>query len=185
MIRYIFALMLGILSITAVQAQRTLPKQKGLEIIGGLLSKEINDNYYLNLALTVNGKNGNYWIWGAEYTHRLADYRNVQIPLEAYTGEVGYSLQILSDARKTFTLNAGITAVGGYETVNQSEAILYDGSRILDKDNFIYGVGGRVSFETYLSDRFVLLLQGRTKMVWGTDLKKLRPSAGIGLRFNF
>ena len=185
MIKYIFTVVLAMLCITVVHAQRMLPKQKGVEINAGMLSKEINENYYLNLTLTVNGKSGNYWIYGAEYTHQLSAYRDVRIPLETYTGEVGYSLQILSDARKTFTLNAGITAVGGYETVNQSEAILYDGSRILDKDNFIYGVGGRVSFETYLSDRFVLLLQGRTKMVWGTDLKKLRPSAGIGLRFNF
>lgn len=183
--KYIFAVMLAMLSITAVQAQRMMPKQKGLEINAGLLSKEISDNYYLNLTLTVNGKNGSYWIWGAEYTHWLADYRTVQIPLETYTGEMGYSLQLLGDARKTFTLNAGFTAVAGYETINRSEATLYDGSKILDKDNFIYGAGGRLSLETYLSDRFVLLLQGRTKVLWGTDLKQLRPSAGVGLRFNF
>ncbi len=183
--KYIFAVMLAMLSITAVQAQRMMPKQKGLEINGGLLSKDVKDNYYLNLTLTVNGKNGSYWIWGAEYTHQFSEYRNLQIPLETYTGEMGYSLQLLGDARKTFTLNAGFTGVAGYETINRSEATLYDGSKILDKDNFIYGAGGRLSLETYLSDRFVLLLQGRTKVLWGTDLKQFRPSAGVGLRFNF
>ncbi|CAM2854619.1 conjugal transfer protein TraO [Chryseobacterium flavum] len=177
--------MFAMLSITAVQAQRMTPGQKGLEINAGLLSKEISDNYYLNLTLTVYGKNGSYWIWGAEYTHGLADYRTVRIPLETYTGEMGYSLQLLGDARKTFTLNAGLMAVAGYETINRSEARLFDGSKILDKDNFIYGAGGRLSFETYLSDRLVLLLQGRTKVLWGTDLKQFRPSAGVGLRFNF
>lgn len=177
--------MLAMLSITAAQAQRMLPGQKGLEINAGMLSKEVSDNYYLNLTLTVNGKNGNYWIWGAEYTHQFADYRALQIPLEAYTGEVGYSLQLLGDTRKTITLNAGLTAVAGYETINRGKEMLYDGSTILDKDNFIYGAGGRLSLETYLSDRFVLLLQGRTKVVWGTDLKQFRPSAGVGLRFNF
>src|SRR5690554_6687226 len=185
MMKYIFAVVLAMWSITAVQAQRMLPKQKGLEVNAGMLSKEISDNYYLNLTLTVNGKNGNYWIYGAEYTHQFSDYRDIQIPLETYTGEVGYSLQLLSDTRKTFTLNAGLTAVAGYETINRSEAILYDGAKILSEDNFIYGGGGRLSFETYLSDRFVLLLQGRTKVLWGTDLHRLRPSAGMGLRFNF
>lgn len=178
-------MMLAMLSITAVQAQRMMPKQKGLEVNAGLLSKDVKDNYYLNLTLTIYGMNGNYWIWGAEYTHGLADYRAVQIPLETYTGEMGYSLQLLGDARKTFTLNTGLTAVVGYETINRSEARLFDGSKILDKDNFIYGAGGRLSLETYLSDRFVLLLQGRTKVLWGTDLKQFRPSAGVGLRFNF
>lgn len=185
MIKYIFAVVLTMWSITAVQAQRMLPKQKGLEVNAGMLSKEVSDNYYLNLTLIVNGKNGNYWIWGAEYTHQLSGYRDVQIPLETYTGEVGYSLQLLGDARKTITLNAGLTAVAGHETINRNEAMLPDGSTILDKDNFIYGTGGRLSLETYLSDSFVLLLQGRTKVLWGTDLKQFRPSAGIGLRFNF
>ena len=185
MIKYIFAVVLAMLSIPAVQAQRMLPKQKGLEINAGLLSKEVTDNYYLNLTLTVNGKKGNYWLWGAEYSHRCADYRDAQIPLEAYVGEVGYSLQLLSHARKAITVNAGLMAVGGYETINRGEAVLYDGATILDKDNFIYGAGGRLSLETYLSDRFVLLIQGRAKMVWGTDLNQFRPSAGVGLRFNF
>jgi len=185
MMKYIFAVMLTMLSIAAAQAQRMMPQQNGLELNAGLLSKGIKDNYYLNLTLTVNGKNGSYWIWGAEYTHQFSGYREIPIPLETYTGEIGYSLQLLGDARKTFTVNAGLTAVGGYETINRSEAMLYDGSKILDKDNFIYGAGGRLSFETYLSDRFVLLLQGRTKVLWGTDLKQFRPSAGVGLRFNF
>jgi len=185
MTKYIFAIILAMLSIMAAHAQRMVPKQKGLEINAGMLSKEVKDNYYLNLTLTVNGRNGSYWIWGAEYTHQFTGYRDLQIPLEAYTGEMGYSLPLLGDARKTVTLNAGLTAVAGYESINRGKNALYDGSRILDSDNFVFGAGGRLSFETYLSDRFVLLLQGRAKMLWGTDLKQFRPSAGVGLRFNF
>jgi hypothetical protein len=49
--RYIFAVVLALLSMTAVQSQRMLPKQKGLEINAGMLSKEISDNYYLNLTV--------------------------------------------------------------------------------------------------------------------------------------
>lgn len=183
--KYISTVMLILMAITVTQAQRMIPKQKGLEINAGFLSGEISKNYYLNMTLTVNGKNGNYWIYGAEYTHQFSGYREVQIPLETYTGEVGYSLQLMGDVRKTFTLNAGLTAVAGYETINRNNAILYDGAKILNHDNFIYGAGGRLSLETYLSDKFVLLLQGRTKVLWGTELKQFRPSAGIGLRFNF
>ena len=182
---YIFAVILAMLSITVVQAQRMIPKQKGLEINAGILSKDLGDNYYLNLTLTVNGKGGSYWIWGVEYTHQFSQYREKQIPLETYTGEMGYSLQLLGDARKTITLNIGVSAVAGYETINQGEALLHDGATLLDKDNFIYGVAGRLSLETYLSDRFVLLLQGRVRVFQGTDVKPLRPSTGVGLRYNF
>lgn len=184
--KYIYTVMLLVMGISVTQAQRMLPKQKGLEISTGVLSNDkIGNDYYVSAAMTVNGKNGNYQLWALEYTHRYHDYKDLRIPQETYTAEGGYSFFLLGDARKNITLNLGITGAFGYETINCSEAMLYDGAEILSQDNFIYGGGGRLTFETYLSDRFVLILQGRTKILWGTDLQQFRPSAGIGLRFNF
>nr|DAC74460.1 TPA_exp: conjugative transposon protein TraO [Elizabethkingia anophelis] len=40
MTKYIFAVMLAMLSITATQAQRLMPKQKGLEINAGMLGEK-------------------------------------------------------------------------------------------------------------------------------------------------
>lgn len=184
--KYIYAVMLAMISITAAQAQRMLPKQKGLEInVGALSTEEHCRNYYLGIGLTVNGKNGNYQLWSLEYNHEYARYKGVRIPLETYTAEGGYSLQLLGDARKMITLNATLTAVGGYETINRGADLLFDGAVIRNQEGFVYGVGGHLSLETYLSDRFVLLLQGRAKMLWGTSTDQFRPSAGLGLRFNF
>ncbi len=81
-------------------------------------------------------------------------------------------------------MNEAITGDIGYESINRGEDLLYDRAKILSQDNFIYGAGGRLSIETYLSDRFVLLLEVRTKVLWGTDMEQFRPSAGAGLRFN-
>ncbi len=184
--KYIYTVMFVFMGITVVQAQRMLPKQKGLEVSMGVLSDEkIGNDYYINVAMTVNGKNGNYQIWALEYTHQYHNYKDLRIPQETYTAEGGYSFFLLGDARKNITLNLGITGVFGYESINRGEAMLYDGAKILSGSNFIYGAGGRLSFETYLSDWLVLVLQGRTKVLWGTDLEQLRPSAGVGLRFNF
>ena len=184
--KYIYTVMLFIMSITIAQAQRMLPKQKGLEVNAGILSDDkIGNDYYINIGMTVNGKNGNYQLWVLEYTHQYHNYKDFRIPQETYTAEGGYSLFLLGDVRKNITLNAGITGILGYETINRGEAMLYDGAKILNDDNFIYGTGGRITFETYLADRFVLVLQGRTKVLWGTDMKQFRPSAGIGIRFNF
>lgn len=183
--KYIYIIMLVLMGIT-VQAQRMLPKQKGLEINAGTLSNENpTRNYYLNIGLTVNGKNGNYQLWALEYSHQYSSYKGLRIPHETYTAEAGYSFFLLGDSGKNITLNAAITGVAGYESINRGEDLLFDGAKIISEDNFIYGAGGRLSFETYLSDRFVLVLQGRAKILWGTDLKQLRPSAGAGLRFNF
>ncbi len=174
------------MGITVTQAQRMLPKQKGLEVSAGVLSDDkIGNDYYINLAMTINSKNGNYQFWALEYTNQYHSYKELRIPQETYTAEGGYSLFLLGDARKNIMLNAGITGVVGYESINRGEVMLYDGAKIVSEDNFIYGAGGRLTFETYLSDRFVLVLQGRTKVLWGTDMKQFRPSAGVGLRFNF
>ena len=184
--KYIYTVMLVLMGITTTQAQRMLPKQKGLEISAGVLSNDkIGNNYYISAAMTVNGRNGNYQLWALEYTHQNHDYKDLHIPQETYFAEGGYSFFLLGDARKNITLNFAITGVVGYETINGGETMLYDGAKILSEDNFIYGAGGRLTFETYLSDRFVLVLQGRTKVFWGTDLQQFRPSAGVGLRFNF
>lgn len=184
--KYIYTVMLVLTSITIARAQRMLPKQKGLEVNAGVLSNDkIGNDYYINMTMTVNGKNGNYQLWALEYAHQYYQYKDLRIPQETYTAEGGYSFFLLGDARKNITFNAAITGVVGYESINRGEELLFDGAKIISEDNFIYGAGGRLSFETYLSDHFVLVLQGRTKVLWGTDLKQFRPSAGVGLRFNF
>lgn len=184
--KYIFVFIFMIIGMAAVYAQRMLPKQRGLEISTGILSdKKIGREYYLNMAMTVYGKNGNYQIWALEYNHKYALYKNINIPIETYFVESGYSLQLLADTRKTVTLNLGITGVLGYETVNRGKNLLDDGAIIRSEDGFVYGAGGRLSLETHLSDRFVLLLQGKAKVLWGTSMEQFRPSAGLGIRFNF
>ena len=183
---YIYTVMLVLMGVTVTQAQRMLPKQKGLEMNTGILSNDkIGNDYYINLGLTVYGKKGNYQIWTLEYTHQYQGYKSFQIPYETFTAEGGYSFFLLGDNHKIITLNVGITGVVGYESINRGEMILFDGAKIISEDNFVYGVGGRLTFETYLSDRVVLVLQGRTKIFWGTDLRQFRPSVGVGLRFNF
>lgn len=184
--KYIYTVMLLFVAFTVTQAQRMLPKQKGIEVSAGILSSnKIGNDYYINLGMTVNGKNGNYQLWALEYTQQYHAYKNIRIPQETFTSEGGYSFLLLGDNRKNITLNLALTGVIGYETINRGETLLYDGAKILTGDHFIYGAGGRLILETYLSNRFVLILQTRIKMIWGTDLEQFRPSVGGGLRINF
>jgi hypothetical protein len=184
--KYIYSVLFILISITNSHAQRRLPRQKGIDINMGTLSNvDPNKNYYLNIGMIVNAKNGNYQLWALEYSNQYYPYKHLKIPHETYTAEGGYSFLLLGDTRRNITLNAIFTAVAGYESINHGKNTLYDGAKILDKDNFIYGGGGRLSVETYLTDHFVLLLQGRTKIMWGTDIKQFRSSAGVGIRFNF
>jgi len=75
--KYIYTVMLFFITITVTQAQRMLPKQKGLEVSTGILSNDkIGNDYYINIGMTVNGKNGNYQLWALEYTHQFQNWMN-------------------------------------------------------------------------------------------------------------
>lgn len=183
--KYIMFFLLMLVSI-AGYSQRMIYRQKAVEVNAGILDQNnIGDNYYFNVTLNSFARYGNYWIVGAEYQRRNSDYKQWKIPVTNYLGEAGYSLRLVSDRRKFITVNAGITGVVGYEVVNNGDSILMDGAVLHNRNQLVFGTGGRLSVEMYLSDRIVFMLQGRIKMLWGTDLEKFRPSSGIGVRFNF
>jgi hypothetical protein len=183
--KYIIMFMLVILSIK-IHAQRMVYKQKSMEVNTGILStNKVGNNFYVNLTLNSFAKHGHYWIWGIEYQKKTMEYKTWEIPIEDFLGELGYSMKLLSDSRKFITFNGGITGVGGYELVNKGDSVLLDGGVLQNKNQFVFGTGGRLSLEVYLSNRLVFMLQGRIKVLWGTDLERFRPSTGTGLRFNF
>ena len=105
------------------------------------------------------------------------------IPVEQFTAEGGYYLKFLSDRRKTFFLSLGLSALAGYETSNRGDKLLPDGATLLDKDCFIYGGALTLELETYLTDRVVLLVNARERMLFGSDIGKFHTQVGMGLKF--
>ena len=173
-----------ILSHSLMKAQRMIPKQKAIEISSGTLLKKHQNNYFVNFGFVVYAKKGNYFLYSLEFSKSITDYKTFKIPIENYLGEVGYSLNIISNNTKSLMINSSIFAVGGYENINRDKTDLPDGALLRNESSFIYGASGRLSLELYLSDRFVLLGYGKARMVWNTSLESLRPSVGLGLRIN-
>lgn len=168
-----------------LQAQRMIPGQKGIEISAGAGSSEHpKDNYFASLGWIMYGKNGNYKFLSAEYAREVTSYKDIGVPIETYLLEGGYSLFVWGDSKRNFAINAAMAIVAGYENINKGYLSLPDGSELQDKSEFIYGAAGKLSAETYLSDSFVLIIAGKIKALWGTPLSRLRPTMGIGLRFN-
>jgi hypothetical protein len=186
--RYLILVLLLIAggSTTQLWAQRMAPGRIGLEaVVSTYSAAQPTDKYGLNVALTVNGRNGSYQIWGLGYSYRQAQYNGRAVPFEAYTFEGGYSFRLLSNASKSLSFNAALSGVAGYETVNRGDMLFADGTKLLNEEGFIYGLGGRLSVEAFLSDHLVLLLLGRAGYFWQTSGEALRPAAGAGLRYNF
>ncbi|MDH6310003.1 hypothetical protein M2451_002893 [Dysgonomonas sp. PFB1-18] len=185
--RIILFITLSLALIGQAHAQRYLPGQKGIQVTGGFvdgftLEKKDGQAFFGGLALSTYTKNGNRWIFGAEYMQKSHEYKDKLIPVSQITAEGGYYVNFLSDKSKTLFFSVGLSAMAGYETVNWGKELLFDGATITSEDNFLYG--GAVSFEieTFLSDRFALLINARERILFGSEINKFHTQVGIGFK---
>lgn len=170
-------------------AQRALPGMQGLQITGGMVdgfySKDNGNEsgYYFGAAMATYYKNANKWIFGAEYLRRNYPYEDGCIQVEQITGEGGFYYNFLSSPGKMFCFSIGASALAGHETVNRGEKLLKDGATLQNEDGFVYGGAITLEMESYITDRIVLLLTGRERMLQGTTTGHFHAQFGIGLKF--
>lgn len=170
-------------------AQRSLSGMRGIQLTGGMVDgiySSKNDNkagYYFGVAMATYAKNSNKWVFGAEYLERYYPYREKRLPIAQFTAEGGYYYNFLTDPSKTVFLSLGVSALAGYETSNWGEKTLYDGSTLQHKDAFIYGGAITLEIETYLTDRVVLLVTGRERILWGNSTGHFHGQFGVGIKF--
>jgi hypothetical protein len=170
-------------------AQRALPGMQGLQITGGMVdgiwSKDNNDKsgYYFGAAMATYSKNANKWVFGAEYLRRNYAYENGSIPVEQFTGEGGFYYNFLSSPGKAICFSIGASALAGYETVNRGKKLLNDGATLQNDNGFVYGGAITLEMESYLTDRIILLLTGRERILQGTTTGHFHTQFGIGLKF--
>jgi len=185
--KLIIAMIVSLVLVGQAYAQRYLPGQKGVQVTGGFVDgftfdRKDGQAFYGGLVLSTYTKNGNRWVFGAEYLQKNHEYKDKFLPVSQITGESGYYLNFLSDKSKTLFLSVGISAMAGYETINWGKELLFDGATITSKDNFLYG--GAVSFEieTFLSDKFALLINARERILFGSEINKFHTQVGIGFK---
>ncbi len=170
-------------------AQRQLPGMRGIQVAGGMADgfhssdKKQKIGYYFGLGMTSYTGNANKWVFGLEFLNRYYPYKDKRIPVSQFTVEGGYYFKFLSDRNKIFLFSLGGSALAGYETSNWGEKILFDGSTLRSKDCFIYGIAITLEAEIYLSDRIILLLTGRERILWGNTTGHFHTQFGLGLKF--
>lgn len=171
-------------------AQRLIPKQKGIEVVGSipLIKGEklfAKDNFDIGVSLTRYLKRENYSFVGVEYEQQNMPYRDYGVKLKDALLQVGYMHPILSDNGKNVFLYGGISALGGYEELNEDKKLLPDGATLLDRSRFVYGGVVHGSVEVFLTDRLLFLVKAQGRFLFGTDIHHFRPALSAGLRFNF
>ncbi len=173
----------------SVEAQRLIPRQQGIEVIASVplikgekvFSKE---HWGIGLSLTKYLKRANYAFLLAEYEEQRLAYRDYEVPMRDVLLQVGYMQPILSDRGKNIFTYLGISALGGYEELNEDRSLLPDGATLLDRSHLVYGGAVHGSVECFLSDRLLLVLKAQGRVLLGSDLHRFRLALALGLRFN-
>lgn len=171
-------------------AQRLIPKQRGIEVLGSvpLIKGEklfTGDNFGIGISLTRYLKRENYTFVGVEYEQQNMPYRSYNVKLKDALLQVGYMHPVLSDRGKNVFLYGGISALGGYEELNEDKKLLPDGATLLDRSRFVYGGAVHGSVEVFLTDRVLFLVKMQGRLLFGSDVHRFRPAVSAGLRFNF
>ena len=172
------------------QAQRLIPKQRGIEVLGSipLIKGEklfAGDNFGMGVSLTRYLSRENYTFVMGEYEQQNMPYRSYDVKLKDALLQVGYMHPVLSDRGKNVLLYGGISALGGYEQLNEDKRLLPDGATLLDRSRFVYGGAVHSSVEMFLTDRVLFLVKVQGRFLFGTDVHRFRPVVSAGLRFNF
>ena len=171
-------------------AQRLIPKQKGIEVVSSvpLIKGEklfAKDNFGVGVSLTRYLKRENYAFALAEYEQQNMPYREYEVKLKDTLLQVGYMHPILSDNGKNVFLYGGISALGGYEELNEDKKLLPDGATLLGCSRFVYGGAVHSSVEVFLTDKILFLVKAQGRFLFGTDVHRFRPALSAGFRFNF
>ena len=172
-------------------AQRCLPGMSAVEIKadmadGFYTGNSRNCGYSFGVFYSVYKGGANTWSFGGEYLQTYKPYgAKGRIPVAQFTGEFGYNLHLLSDYSQTFHLYGGVSALGGYETVNWGKHLLPDGSTIQAEDAFIYGGAVTLSADFYLSDHVALGAHIKERFVFGNDTGHFLFAYGLHLKYQF
>lgn len=171
-------------------AQRIIPKQKGVEITGSIpiiKGEKLfgKNNFGAGISITRYMRHANYAFISAEYEQQNMPYRNYGVKLKDAIMQLGYMHPILSDNGKNVFLYGGISAIGGYDEINEDKKLLPDGATLLDRSRFVYGSALHSSMELFITDNLLFVIKAQGRFLFGSDLHRFRPALSVGLRFNF
>jgi len=167
-------------------AQRYLPGQQGVQLTIGTVNG-INPQraFFGGIAISTYTQNDSRWVFGTEFLQKQLAYEQIQIPIAQFTGEGGYYYSFLADPSKTFLLSLGASGLVGYETCNWGNKVLFDGATLSNQDFFVYGGALSLELETFITDRFILLVNARERVLWGSSVGKFSTQLGTGMKIIF
>jgi len=165
------------------QAQRNLSGERGVQLTAGSVNAlNLSRGFHLGVAYSICTQHADHWLFGIEYLLKQHTYKMLKIPQAQCTLEGGYYLQCVEWNRTAF-LSLGASAMAGYESVNRNQKALFDGATLRNRDAFLCGAASTLACELFLTDRVVLLVTLRERMLAGSSVGKVNMQCGCGVRY--
>lgn len=111
------------------------------------------------------------------------EVRNIKIPYNNISLNVGYFKTIIDSGSGQFKISLGAGGVAGYEIINNGKETLSNGALIQDDSKFIYGAFGSAESDIYLNDDISIILKFNQFYHQNSDLGKFTIFAGVGIRY--
>lgn len=187
--RILFILTAAVLSLLAGEAyaQRDLPGQTGIQFTTGGVNHFLSwksggeRHYFTSLAFTHTNRNRTYWLYGLDYQIKEYTYENKAIPKAQFAGTRLLYSRIVGQGPECMSTYRTL-GIGRFRDGQPGTSLLPDGATVTNGDCFIYGGGLTAAFETYLTDRVMLLLQVKERALFGTDAGNFHTQVGLGVR---
>ena len=169
-----------------VRAQRFEKGEVALEVRGGLANgyffgKQQNPTFFGGVAANIYTGIDSKWVAGGEFYHKKYDYQDGSIKLAQFTGEIGHYFPLVYDCKQDLVISAGVSGIAGYERINWGRHTLYDQAILLNQDHFIFGGAATLEVEFFPSDRLILFVNGKERMLFKA-VDKFNGQIGIGAR---
>lgn len=176
------------LCVISLPAQRYLPGQQGLQITGGTVDgfgflKHRNIGFHLGIARSVYTGSANRWVYGVEYLNKHHCYKHYPLPVAQFTADGGYYYNFLSNPGKDVFVSAGGSLMAGYETVNWGKKKMADGATLLNDDSFLYGGSVALEIEAFITDRIIVLVNIKERLLFGSSVGKFHFQTGVGVKY--
>jgi len=150
-----------------------------IDFLGGYAENgvggKINYNYYFDSDQFIQ--------LGVFISASKDEVKGIKIPYNDFTINLGYFKSFKTGNSKSLKITIGFGALGGYEAINNGENFLSNGGELLDKSKFIYGAFASGGLDFYLNDDWSLILNATEFYHHNSDLGKLTPFFGAGLRY--
>jgi len=149
----------------------------------GLAGGYAQDGYAITL-------NYNYYVNRRDYV-QAAIYasfsrqteKEIVIPYDIFTTNIGYFRQIYVSNRETFNINIGLGGLVGYEVINNGKNRLETGALITSKSTFIYGGFASLELEMPISNHWSFIAKYNQFYHINSDLGEFTLFAGGGFRY--